>query len=571
MECGTLVQESGCAAKTVASGPSVSGDGGVDFVLVLFVALAVHRLWLYEEIFRPLSSRLAKRHWAKPITCPACFVFWAGVVALGLVTSMETLPWMRWVVIPLAVYPIGRAVVTWYWIVGAVCRRISPWYMPVSGAGIPGGKKPCSCKDEAPGLGIAAAVDSIQPALPLVVLLTTFYDFERVYSLTTVVLDQAAALAGQGYRVEIWVQIGCDLKALPVLPPNVTVKEVVPKVTWVVDEADPKVVKELVAFLEGTLVQAKPVAVIAHDLLFQEWFYCFAAAIHQAKTPGVRWWHQCHSSAGKSKATEKNKYRRTIPAGHKLISVSHADVSALADYYSTDKANVVVVPNARVPVRNPVASAIIRRERLTEVDLVQVYPLSGTRLVAKGVGTVIEVFAKLKEMGHSVRLVIANGHSLGQDVKKEVERFKNQAGAAGLDVAGDSPEVVFISESYPEYAAGLPGEVVADLMQAANLFIFPTITEACSLVLMEAALAGNMLVLNSDVPALADVIPRDQAIWFPFGDAMGKVKAVDVSVVAESIDAAYRADKVLRAKRTVLSGHSIESLGKALVEVISTR
>ena len=572
----------------------------MDFLLVILVAIAVHRLWLYEDIFRFLRQVLSNISvgyplLVKPLLCGPCFAFWAGVIALLLVEAAKTSLWLNWVVIPLALYPFTRAMVTLYWLVGMFCRKMSGY----NGPGLPVhgqvGNKPCNCKG---GLGLAqAAADGAivqTPAAqfplgqaPLVILLTNFYDFERVYSLTTVVLDQALALARPvpdrpGYRVEIWVQKGCDRKSLPVFPANVTVRDIVPAVTMVPDQASEAGLKTVNDFLATYLsngITDHPVAVISHDLLFQEWFYVFATAIHQAAAAGTlvktKWFHQCHSEANHSQSKESNKYRRTIPEGHKIISVSHANAATLAEYYSTDRSNVVVVPNVRGMIQwahmGAVAEEIVQREHLMEADLVQVFPLSGTRMVAKGIGTVIEVFAKLKQIGYKVRLVVVNGHSVGTDVSKEVIRFKAQAARRGLDVEGDNPEVVFTSDRYPEMAAGIPGDAVADLMQVSNLFIFPTITEACSLVLMEAALAGTMLVLNSDLPTLADVIPHDQALWFPFGNIGGKPMSVDVSVVAETIDAAYRESKSLRAKRTVLREHGIERLGKTLAEVITTR
>ena len=254
----------------------------MDYVLVVLVALAVHRLWIYEEIFQPVQRLLAriggigqienkgkignrvkllarvKGGWKwliKPLVCPPCFAFWAGAIALFFVEVAKTVPWMNWVVLSLAVYPIVRVAVSVYaWSVFMRWKLGSPG-MPVSGqtgssqSGPGQVKKPCNCRGQ--GLGLAQAMEqsgqqvigqtpSVQlpGPLPLVILLTNFYDFERVYSLTTVVLDQAAALArpgpgGPGYRVEIWVQQHCNMKSLPVLPANVTIRDVVPTVTLV--------------------------------------------------------------------------------------------------------------------------------------------------------------------------------------------------------------------------------------------------------------------------------------------------------------------------------------------------
>ena len=65
-------------------------------------------------------------------------------------------------------------------------------------------------------------------------------------------------------------------------------------------------------------------------------------------------------------------------------------------------------------------------------------------------------------------------------------------------------EFFFTSTISDDLIRGVPRKVVKDLMQISNLFIFPTISEVCSNVLLEASITKQLIVLNKDFPALFD-------------------------------------------------------------------
>jgi hypothetical protein len=71
-------------------------------------------------------------------------------------------------------------------------------------------------------------------------------------------------------------------------------------------------------------------------------------------------------------------------------------------------------------------------------------------------------------------------------------------------------------EDRPTYELGVPREVVTQLFQLSNLFIFTSTSENCSLILLEAMNAGCILVLNLDVPSLRE-FGKENALYFGFG------------------------------------------------------
>lgn len=57
-------------------------------LLTILCALALHRIWIYEDIFARLRAWLEKRPLGpvkKALLCPACFGFWSGLLAAVLV------------------------------------------------------------------------------------------------------------------------------------------------------------------------------------------------------------------------------------------------------------------------------------------------------------------------------------------------------------------------------------------------------------------------------------------------------------------------------------------------------
>jgi hypothetical protein len=137
-----------------------------------------------------------------------------------------------------------------------------------------------------------------------------------------------------------------------------------------------------------------------------------------------------------------------------------------------------------------------------QADIVQIYPASTDRLSAKRTEEVILVFSALKKMGYSVMLVIANQWATGRNRKEDLTRYTKIYHRNGLT----SDEVCFTSLWDGKYEQGLPKQVVRELFQCSNLFLFPTREETFGLVLPEAVLAGGVLpVLNRSLSMMGEV------------------------------------------------------------------
>jgi len=360
-----------------------------------------------------------------------------------------------------------------------------------------------------------------------VVILTSLGDFNPAYSLVTCILDQARALHLAGKRVSVFVNKGCNRTQLPPLPPEIEIRDVMPAHSLKEDVVHEKTYTDTLTALVTHLRYFGSAAVITHDFVFQSWFVTYAKVMHEiSKQLGAqfRFYHVMHSSVGSPpRDPEIRKLRATIPTGHQMLALSEADLPYLTKYYGATMDRFYVVPNIRDPrlLLNLSAEAceIVDKTQLHLASIAQVYPLSAPRMSAKGLQHVIRLFAKLQQETDSsaqLRLVVVDAHANGIEGKKQKASMQALAVAEGLH----DGVLWFSSDIVPKKAAsGLSANDVQGLMRLANLFAFPSVSEAGSLVLQEATLAGNLVVLNASLPCLLEQYRGAHVLAHPWGSS----------------------------------------------------
>src|SRR3990167_7404134 len=131
----------------------------------------------------------------------------------------------------------------------------------------------------------------------------------------------------------------------------------------------------------------------------------------------------------------------------------------------------------------------------------------------KQLSKVIWIMSEIKKKGRSVALVIPNPHANAQKEKDAIEEMYQWAYTKGLE----RRELIFTSfHDIPKHEHGVPHQVVRELFLLGNLFIFPTVSENCPLVLLEAMAGKNIILLNQSFPALKD-FGKEDALYFHFG------------------------------------------------------
>lgn len=406
-----------------------------------------------------------------------------------------------------------------------------------------------------------------------VVLLTSLASFHPSYSLVSVIFDQARMLAANPKRlVQVWVNEGTNLKDLPKFPENVQVRAIVPQVSWKLDVVDATDRQRIASTIRTHLMQLGNATIISHDMLFISHYLTFAAAIHDiGQTKAFTWLHVCHSAAEKNPPLPTNdlRFRYTLPDGHYLLCLNEAEKEYLAAHYHTTVDRVLVAPNARDVTTfgafDPIAAQIVQKHRLSEADVVQIYPVSSTRLTAKGVDLVADVLTRVaKNHAKTVRLVLATAHANAPNEKKALADFRSRVVARGLP----SDALVVTSEEYPDISAdGIPGSAIKDLFAVSNLFVFPSISELSSLVMREAALSGALMVSNTSL----HTTPAELALpglSFPFGSLRMGGSQANLDDVAARIVGALDASPTNLTKRFALRRYCYRVAGEDLEKAL---
>lgn len=409
-----------------------------------------------------------------------------------------------------------------------------------------------------------------------VLIVTTFTDLNPDYSLATVVADQLRMLLRHGYSPGLVVQEGFNddgavpegvqlLKVMPTLPLHDYRPPQPPRPDFA--EQSEKIADAL-----RTVLSDYDVA-ITHDLVFLGWYLPHNAAIRQVagEFPQVRWLHWIHSapSARPAKLTYPHNLRYSLPPNSKLVYLNSFDTLRLAEMFGTSLEHVRVVHNPKDPAAffglHPAVRKIIDRYPLLSADVVAAFPFSTPRFEGKNVKKLIWLMGKIKEQGRKVLLVLANAHCNAPAEKATVQNLQNFAAGKGLGPA----EICFTSTLDPQWEYSLPNEAVRQLFQLSNVFIMPSLSECCSLVLLEAAICKNLMVLNADVPSMRE-FGGEKALYPQFGSVTLNVQYQNEEAYwndwAKIILGALDQERSLDSFRRVLSRHSLDWIFKRQME-----
>lgn len=377
-----------------------------------------------------------------------------------------------------------------------------------------------------------------------VCIITTFQEFLPGYSLTGIVKDQITMLLRNGHEVDLIVNEeyygeeieGVNLvKGLPFIH-LYDYMELDQYNSGISDEEWEKfsnghlvysnkeklkaehhrATKRMIDMLINLYEEKKYTRVFTHDIIFTGWNlpYAVGLAKAQAQLPEVRWFNWIHSVPS---GFRDYWNARWYGNNSKLIFPNHTDLMIAVEQfrgYMTDARAIPHIKDIRTFAEfNELTVEIIDKfPSLMSADVTQVYPASSDRLSAKGVKHVISIFAGFKKLGLNVSLLIANQHATGKQRKESIDEYMEYAKIRGLD----ENEFAFTSELCPDYEVGLPIRTVRELLMITNLLIFPTREESFGLVVPEAALMGNMLVLNKSLTQQYEV-GGNRNLFFDFG------------------------------------------------------
>lgn len=356
-------------------------------------------------------------------------------------------------------------------------------------------------------------------------ILTTFSGFQPEFSLTSVVRSQLSALVKYGYNPVLFVLN--IFKDDDLVPEGVEVRKIIPQLTLEpYSKGDLSHLNEDVAKAQKAMEEnmADIDVCLTHDIIFINSYLPYNIAMRKAmetKLGKVKWLHWMHSGPSLRPQMDGSPYDNlyTLPKNSKLVYMNYTDALRAAEMYGILPKDVRTIFNP-ADIRDlydfhPLTRELTDAYDLMSPDYICVYPLSTTRMdtAGKQLSKVIWIMSYLKKRGYTIRLVVPNAHANADKEKQAIEAMYQFAASKGME----RRELIFTSlHKPPQWEQGVPHKVVMDLFQLGNLFIFPSVSENCPLILLEAMAAKNLLVLNYSFPAMRDFV-GENAMYFRFG------------------------------------------------------
>ena len=247
---------------------------------------------------------------------------------------------------------------------------------------------------------------------------------------------------------------------------------------------------------------------------------------------------------------EPHQHRR-YPWSLLLQPQPGCDYCAISGQRQSEMHRLFRIPPARMPVipdgisipkylcLTKKATRLFYEERLSTIDIVAITPARILRRKNLGVG--MEVVAALKKRGKSVRWLITGAPDAHNPESMKYYRMLVSL-RRKLKV---QKEVIFLSDRFEE---SISHEDLCALYRLSDLLLFPSDREGFGLPVLEAGLAGLVVVI-SDIPALREIAKRD-AVYIRLGDS--------ASAVAKNIIAAIKKRPELLFRKKVVKTYAWE-------------
>lgn len=349
---------------------------------------------------------------------------------------------------------------------------------------------------------------------PKIAIITTFRDFDPAYSLCGVVKEQIKMLVNHGYILKVLVTQGFKptevytediLRYLPDQQRSNSVK---------VDESFTEDVDKLVKAYREHLQDVR--IVITHDIIYQTdaLKHNVALRMYQQERSDMRFLHWIHSATSPLVLANLRPYfkeefqkvmQNMFPYSF-YIFFNDWSRPRIAREYNVGEELVKIVHHPTDYLEfakfEEETKKFVRDHHLLDVDYLMVYP---ARLdTGKQLEYPIKLTAALKRLKYNAKFIAVDFHSSSDDPKdpKWQYRKKLKELARDLNVGND---VLFTSEYKPEWKVRVRQEVISDLMKLSNVFFMSSSSESYSLVTQEAAMHGNLLILNKNFPPFVDI------------------------------------------------------------------
>jgi len=384
-------------------------------------------------------------------------------------------------------------------------------------------------------------------------LLTSFSDIQKAYSLNIICQYQLKQLLLNGYEPILIVHEGFKPEGIYAHPgikieyiPNAPAHNEVRK-----DETFDADVDAFEARFTEIFEKNQVDIVMTHDVVYQPAClkHNMAARRVAKKMPKIKWLHWIHSATsplvlGNLTGIFPEEYTALLsqpfPNSFYVYPNAYA-VPSVATNFNIPQEIVRVVSHPADICGNlemsPELEEFVYAKDILNADIVCTYPIRLDN--GKQVEHVIKTIAMLKTFDLTVRLIVADFHSTGPE---KIE-YRDKCKQIAIDYGLNSDELSWLSEQNEKWQYEIPQSSIIKLQAISNVFIMPSVSETYSLVAQEAALAGQVLVLNGDFPPFR-AIYGENAIYRKYSSAYDSMADDEHGMTANSwTDTKYGDDK----------------------------
>jgi len=348
------------------------------------------------------------------------------------------------------------------------------------------------------------------------------------YSLSYVVVEQMMMILEEGWECHFWTHK--NFKGT--VPEGVIIHAVLPS-------GEKEEIKKAITGV------CEMDAVLTHDVAYIDSYKHHAEAIREIAeaNPKIKWLHWVHSAP---KPSEK---KRALP-NSVYIGMNYTDLMLLAEQFQIPVAKCRVVYNARSPDVfwgwHEETKQFVDKHGLLDVDILFYYPFDTGRFTAKGGENIIAFTDALNKNGVVAKTVMINAAANHVDRRKWVDGWSKL-----------SENVIFTSISMPQWEVVCPSWFIREIGSISDGLPLFSRSEGCSLIMLEAGLMGNILMLNEDFRPILEFADMDEAIYFKLSSdrqttTYNPSKEAYLDDMAKRFIAEVKSNKAVRFRRKVL-------------------
>lgn len=349
---------------------------------------------------------------------------------------------------------------------------------------------------------------------PTIAIATTFRSDDEAYSLCNVANDQIKMLVSHGYTPKVLVTKGFKPERSYAQATLCEQPDQGRANSFSVDDSFNKDVDALLESYREHLADVD--IVITHDIVYQTdaLKHNIALRMYQQERKDIRFLHWIHSATSplalaKLRPYFKEEYQKVIQNSFPYsyyVFFNDWSVPRIAREHGVGEEFVKVVHHPTDYMSfarfSDESKEFINKHGLLSTDYLIVYPARLDN--GKQLEYPIKLTGALKKLGYNAKFVAVDFHSSSDNPDDPKYQYRKKLKEIAREW-GVGSDVLFTSEDRPEWKVRVSHGVVSDLMDISNVFFMSSSSESYSLVTQEAAMKGNLLIVNKNFPPFVDI------------------------------------------------------------------